>query len=348
MLLAPWLSVLTERSTLRALAVATAVSLPAPAVAYFDMYPPTEIARDAKRLETAVRRIYRIGILPKLTARERAAFDAVRFAFPKPKRDDRSLNFYATWQGGVPTVVMPVLSLKQLEDLTTAYAWLQIKRYSHSTIDLYFAMLSHKLVIDFPGSRYPDILTGLGIPKDALKDKRIDRLSLSLRNEVIAFILLHELGHLLYRHKGYADITKRQAREDELQSDRFALDVLVRTNTPPLGAVLFFQAQAFAMPHRGQFATENEWRTYLNRAATHPLSTERIALMADTFEGPFARRRPSEALTWRSVGSSLRAMKRILENVDQQRCVVATAKAATLADLKPTRKSVGLKSCDQG
>ncbi len=319
--------------------------IPCRAIAYSDMYPPGEIAKDGRRLETAVRKIYRLGVLPKLTRRERQAFANVEFMFPKPKPDDQPLNFYAAWRGGRPTVVMPLLSLKQLEDLTTAYAWLQVKRFSHSTIDLYFAMLRHKLVIDFPGSHYPDILSALGIPKDAHTLPRVDRLSLSLRNEVYAFILLHELGHLLYRHKPYADITKKQARDDELEADRFALDVLVRTNTPPLGAVLFFQAQAYGMPHRGQYETEAEWKTYLNRVATHPLSTERIELLAETFIGPFARRRPNEGRTWRGIGFSVREMSRIIEDVDIQRCVVTTAKKATLAKLKPSRGSVRLDGC---
>ena len=35
-------------------------------------------------------------------------------------------------------------------------------------------------------------------PDDALADKRVDELSLRFRNSAIAFILVHELGHLLF------------------------------------------------------------------------------------------------------------------------------------------------------
>ncbi|MEO1265059.1 MAG: ImmA/IrrE family metallo-endopeptidase [Pseudomonadota bacterium] len=335
------------RPVLEALALGFAMLVQAgpAALAYSDMYPPTEIARDAHRLETAVRKIYRRGLAPALSRRERARLGKIALRFPAPKPDDALLNFYAYTQSGVGHVVMPILSLKQLEDLATAYAWLQVNRKSLSSIDLYFAMLRHKLVIDFPGGRFPDILSALGLPKDAHTQRGVDTLSLSLRNEAFAFIIAHELGHILYRHKPYADITKPQARADELQSDRFALDLLVRTNTPPMGAVLFFQAQAHAMPHRGQFATEAEWTTFLNKAATHPMSTERIALMAGTFSGPLARRRPSEAATWRAIGVGVLKINRILEEVAIQRCIAKTASASSLDDLKPSRAHVGLAGC---
>ena len=316
-----------------------------PADAYGDMYPAAEIAADAKRLETAVRKIFRIGILPSLTREERRKIGKFRIEFPRPTADSELLNFYATRHGDEGVVVMPVLSLKQLEDLTTAYAWLQTEGYSLSTIDLYFAMLRHKLVVDFPNNRFPDILTALGIPKKAHEKPGVDKLSLSLRNEAFAFILLHELGHVLYRHKPYDAVTMAQSRADELQSDSFALDVMVRTNTPPMGAVLFFQAQVYAMPHRGQFSSETAWRKYLDEASTHPLSTDRVALLANAIGGPLVAKRKSEAAIWTFIANGVRRMIPVLEEVPMQRCIQKTAEQATLEDLKPTRKTVGLEVC---
>lgn len=309
------------------------------------MYPPSEIARDGARLATAARKIWSIGLQPALTRTERQRLGPVRFEFPRPRTDDPLMNFYAARDRAGGVIVLPVLSLKALEDLTTAYAWLHTKGHSLSTIDLYYAMLRHRLVIDWSNGRYPDILSALGVPKDAYKLPKVDTMSLALRNEAFAFIIAHEAGHLLYRHKPYRDITTAQARADELQSDRFALDLLVRTSTPPMGAALFFQAQAYHMPHRGEFDSHDAWAAYLKTVSTHPLSTARIDNIANTTATDFARRRPNEAATWRFIGNGFRKIAAILEDVDIQRCIKKTATAATATDLAPTQETVGLEAC---
>ncbi len=313
--------------------------------AYEDMYPPAEIANDAGRLATAVGKIYRLALEPALTAKERRQLGRIEFDFPKPNADSQLLNFYAYRRDGIGRVVMPVLSLKQLEDLTTAYAWLHAKDYSLSTIDTYYAMLRRKLVVDWRNERFPAILPALGVPKLAYKERGIDTTSLALRNEAFAFIMAHELGHLLFRHKPYGQITTEQARADELQSDQFALDLMVRTNTPPMGAVLFFQAQAYSMSHRGEFASPAQWQKYLRTEATHPLSTARIANMAQTFTQTMPKIRPNEAPTWRFIGTKVRDMVPILEDVELQRCIAKTAQRLTIDDLKPRRNHTGLEAC---
>src|SRR4029453_7373226 len=50
---------------------------------------------------------------------------------------------YANDAGSKSIVVMPILSLKVVEDMATAYAWLYQNGMSLGTIDLYFAMLRH-------------------------------------------------------------------------------------------------------------------------------------------------------------------------------------------------------------
>ena len=256
------------------------------------VYPRSVLEKDRKRLETAVRKLFRIGLEPSLNAKEKKALSHVQFHFPYPRPKDYPLNFYAFAKDGRAVVVMPVLSLKMLEDLTTAYAWLHENGYSLSTIDLYFAMLRHRAKADFPGRKYLPPLQALGIPANALDDPKVDANSLSFRNEAFAFILLHELGHVLFKHKGYDEITKAQARADEVQSDRFALDVLGRTGTPPLGAVFFFQAQFYSLPHRGLFKSEAAWEKYMNKAATHPLTGDRLSELARYVDGTLAESRP--------------------------------------------------------
>lgn len=321
---------------LLALALSVMGSAFAHAIELAQMYPRAALEADAQRLETAVRKIYTIGLAPTLTAAERDNLGELTFHFPMPAASDDPLNFYAyRGKDGHAHVVMPILSLKALEDMTTAYAWVQVKGFRHSTIDLYYAMLRHRPAAKFPGGRYPDVLTALGIPPKAYEQPGVDTLSLSLRNEAFAFILTHELGHVLFRHKGYGEITKAQARADEEQSDRFALDVLARSATPPLGAVLYFQAQVYRFRHRGEFASQAAWDDYLMTVSTHPMTASRITAMAAYIAGPLAKKRGAERGVWVGIGQQLGKVALILRDPELQRCIAKVAAKAPFDVLKP-------------
>jgi hypothetical protein len=299
------------------------------------MYTRAELDKAAQRLRVPVTKIYDLGVKPYLSAGERAKLGDFELRFPLPSPGDAVLDFYAAEAGGKPVVVMPVLSLLVAEDMASAYAWLYHNRMSLGSIDLYFSMLRHKPNASWPGGKYPPLLATLGIPANALADKRVDELSLAFRNQIYAFVLVHELGHILYRHKGYDEIARAQARADEVASDRFALDVLARTQTAPLGAVLFFQAQVYSLPHRGEFADRKAWEEYLLKSSTHPLTVDRIAALADYIDGPLARGRVKETALWRSIAFKLRGVVRIMEDEALQRCVERVAKSADLSILKP-------------
>jgi hypothetical protein len=317
---------------------AAAITSAAPARADVKgLYDPADLEKEAPRLRSAVTRIYEGGVKPFLTPDERTKLGDFDLRFPLPSANDAPLDFYADQDRGKPIVVMPVLSLRLLEDMATAYAWLHRKGMSLGTLELYFSMLRHKPRANFPGGRYPPILATLGIPADALDDKLVDANSLAFRNQAFAFILVHELGHILYRHKGYAEISKAEARADEVASDRFALDVLSRTQTPPLGALFFFQAQLYNLPHRGEFPDRRAWEQYLLKSSTHPLTVDRIAAMADYIDGPLARGRVKEAALWRSITADLRKIVREMEDESLQRCMAQVAATADLSLLKPRR-----------
>ncbi len=311
---------------------------PARAQGFDKLYDKQILVKDEPRFRKAIGKIFKLGIIPVLRPKEKKALQNIEFQFPYPKQDDYILNFYAYRDGGRLVVVMPLLSLKMLEDLTTAYAWLHHNKYTYNTIEHYFTMLRYRKVGRFPNARYPMILDALGIPKDALKNPKVDELSLSLRNEAFAFILIHELGHIYFRHRGYNEITTAEARADEMQSDRFALEVLERTRTGPLGAALFFQAQVYSMPHRGEFKTDQQWQAYLHKHATHPLSTERIREMARYISGPLANNRPAnEKYLWVGISELFTKVIKIIEDKDLQQCMAQIARKAPLDILKPQR-----------
>ena len=210
------------------------------------------------------------------------------------------------------------------------------------TIDEYVTMLKYKKPSDFPNGRYPSPLEALQIPKNALENKQVDELSLRFRNTAYAFILLHELGHILYEHKGYDGISRQQARQHEEMADQFALDVLERTKTIPMGAVLFFQAQAYFMPNKGQLMaegvikTEADWQDYLNQNITHPLTTQRLNKMA-VYLNQASRRNTygKDSQFVQYLSQQLIKISDILAIEDLQGCMAVVAFRSDLSNLAP-------------
>ncbi len=298
------------------------------------LYPKAELEKDRARLSRAVTKIFEIGLKPHLKPAELRGLGKVELVFPMPRPDDDVLNFYAGRVEGTATVVLPVQSMKLLEDLTTAFAWLYVEKRGFGPLDLYFSMMRHKPEKAWGPQGPRPILQALGVPANVLKNPKVDKLALGLRNEAYAFLMMHELGHVLFEHKPVSDITPAQARADEKQSDAFALEVLARASTPPMGAVLFFQAQIYALPHRGEFKSNKAWSEYLDTASTHPLSADRIRAMSQMMWRALPRGRPAEAGIWRDIGRRLETMVETLEDVELHNCLVKVAQKSPLSLLR--------------
>jgi Peptidase U49 len=214
------------------------------------------------------------------------------------------LNFYALPNRN--TIIFPVFSLKFLDDLCTAYAWLQVKGYGLETVSEYTAILFFG---NPPPGGFPQPLKALGIPEDALKDPKVDELALGHFVTARTFILLHEMGHLLYDHNA---TSSDESIRNEQQADRFAGEVMQRTPLPPLGMLIWFLADA-------------HWTGFPPQRGTHPLSGERVVALADHIENP-------------GLANELRRLgKEFLDDPDIRAGFVATGKAGDLAALAPRR-----------
>jgi hypothetical protein len=269
------------------------------------------------RYSRSMERILGEGILPRLSEKERRALTGVKIELPL--RDDVLINFYAEER----TVVLPVSALKLLDDLSIAYAWLWANNYQLEPVEEYVAMLKHKKTADFPGGRYPPPLVALKIPPTALQDRRVDELSLRLFNSARAFVLAHELAHIYYGHGG-------RSLANEEQADQFAMDVMRRTSTVPMGVVLFFQATAL-------------W--FRDGPANHPLNGQRLRVLArrlDGMAGDFAqpgRGAADDTERIRFIGRGLERVADYLDDTDLQRCVAESASRASPAILRPRARS---------
>lgn len=202
-------------------------------------------------------------------------------------------------------IVFPVYSLKFLEDLCIAYAWLQINGYSLETISEYTAILKYG---DAPTGGFPPPLEALGIPADALKNSEVDDLALGHFVTARLFIMLHELGHAFHRHQA----PTTDPIGDEQDADRFAIDVMQRTPLPPLGILVFFMADA-----HWTAASPNEY-------ISHPPSGQRIQALAGAVEDP-------------TLAYKFEELGKLVDDPDIRTGFVATGKAGNFASLQPRR-----------
>lgn len=217
------------------------------------------------------------------------------------------LNFYVPRNRNI--IVLPVFSLKFLDDLCTAYGWLQVKGYSLETVSEYTAILAYGKP---PSGGFPAPLKALGIPEHALNEPQVDELALGHFVTARTFILLHELGHILKGHNAREPRTRDESVHDEQEADRFAAEVMHRTPLPPLGMLVWFLADA-------------HWSGFPPQRGTHPLSGERVRALADHIDDP-------------GLAEQLRRLgKEFLDDPDIRAGFVATGKAGDLAAMAPRR-----------
>lgn len=283
-----------------------ALALPAAATQEWSgLYDRDTLDYWGKRYALSTQKILDEVIRPALLSDEKRRLAHIRLDMPiYADGNMRPLAFYKPYNDS--RVVMPVFSQKFLDDLCTAYAWLQINGYSLETISDYTAMLRYGKALDSPAFAP---LKALSIPDNALKNPQVDELALGHFVTARAFILLHEFGHAYYSHHGG---TAAQSRKNEEEADRFASKVMARTSLPPLGSLVFFMADA-------------SWAGYSTSAQdTHPLSGARLRALAGQVED-------------RGLAQGLGTLAALLDDADIRTGFAAVGKAATLDSLKPRR-----------
>jgi len=202
------------------------------------------------------------------------------------------------------SIVFPVFSLKFLDDLCTAYAWLQVRGYSLETISEYTAIIAY----GDRNQKIPAPLDVLGIPKDAReRDSAISELALGHFVTARTFLLAHEIAHAMYRHK---PVSSEVSIANETEADRFAAALMSRTPLPPLGILVFFMADA-------------HWSGYPT-GTTHPLTGRRVIALSDYVSDPVL------ALKFRRLGE-------LLDDEDIRDGFAKTGNASDLGALHPRR-----------
>lgn len=255
---------------------ATATQQPAWAVE-LPVYDDAVLAEWQQRYPHGILGNFREVMLPRMDPEERRALETVRFRFPlhMPGREPFAFAADSVNQ----TIFMSIQSLKFLDDMSVASAWLDRNGYAQDSIYNYLTMLRHWRAPTPP----PAIFETLCIPDDALADTDVDSLSQKTFATAIVFIVLHELGHIYLDHRGYDGITAAQARSNERDADAYALRMLARIGDVPLGVVNLFMIMSYLHESRTDFSSDRAHALRL-AARTHPLSTERLNSFADALE----------------------------------------------------------------
>jgi IrrE N-terminal-like domain len=300
-----------------------------------ELYPEEILASDRPRFEQRLRQIFRHGLWDFLDGPEKQALADAELRFPLIGAHRHLFDFYAGAERGRPTIWLPVLSLKVIEDLSVAWAWRQVHGYSLEPFDEYVAMLKYRAPADFAGGRYPEPLVALGVPAEiSQQEPAVDDLSLRLRNSAWAFVLAHEMGHLLYRHPGNTTVDPATSQRHEREADQFALDLLARSETIPMGAVLWFQATVGYFPNRADFATDAAFLDW-QQQATHPVNPGRLQSLALALERAAGDSLdPTQAEVLRFIATRLATIAETLAEPDMQRLIALRAVQGDPEDLK--------------
>ncbi|WP_026960608.1 phage exclusion protein Lit family protein [Aliagarivorans taiwanensis] len=268
---------------------------------YSAMYSASELKRVSEVYGANIEAVLYDDLRPHLTQDELALLARVRLYQPWERTED-PFEFAADSAQGI--ILIPAFSVKFLDDLAIATAWFERFNCDKQAIFDYLAAL------DFSTQPLDAPLKALGVPDKAyLLDEYVDDVWQKLLKSALGFILLHELGHVHFRHKGYGQLSAEQAQRQEAQSDAFALAILRRVHLPPMGMALWFSAVAVRDPLSAGSPRQ-----------THPLSAQRLRAIAEAL-----RDRPEDFI---EAGNRDRWDANTINDISKQFDVIAD----TLAD----------------
>jgi hypothetical protein len=178
------------------------------------------------------------------------------------------------------SIVIPIDSVKFLDDLSVAYAWLIVNGYDIGMIFDYLSYLHKTLLYQIPRQVSP--LTALQIPGNAADSPAVSELSQEILEGALTWILSYHLGHLYYGHHVY-NFDPSHNWNNTVEADHFALDIMRRLKRLPYGVVLLFQISAATFLTRSDFDNDEDWKSYLARLTTLPLK-DRLSEIADYLE----------------------------------------------------------------
>lgn len=228
------------------------------------IYTEFELQQAAQLYSRNLQGIWLQDLGGELTQDERQVARQIDLLLPLVGQHGHPFDFYA--DPGRLEVTIPILSVKFMDDLSIALAWLETRGCDTQSAFDYISMLRYQSADSLPNRRFQPPRLALGVPDNVLSNATIDDLSQKILKSAIYFIMAHELAHVLYEHASYASISPDVAQQQEMEADFFALNLMRRISVPPVGIVFFFSATSRIDP---------------DHLRTHPLSSQRVQAVAD-------------------------------------------------------------------
>lgn len=289
-------------------------------------------------------------IEPVLMKKELAVLQDViqdeKLEYPRNGEEGEPFGYYAKVEERC--IVIPLFSIKFLDDLATAAAWLHVNGNTIETLPEYLAMLKYREANGFLDGRYPTPLEGLHIPEDALENPEVDELARKLLKTAVIYVLGRELG-FLYFAAPYLERPGLQAERSDLmlKSDAFAMELMRRIAVLPNNLTFYLTAQTYWTPNRSDFRNEKAYLEYLNNAPEFALFPDRLYHIADLMvrgKEDYARQQDDKLASAMQIEQGAREifmLAEILESESLQKEIKQTAQSWTIDDLQPVPSEGG-------
>jgi Peptidase family M48 len=246
------------------------------------LYDDTTLNAAFNRYSANIQGMWAADLVGKLPPEERGILAEVRLALPLIGVHKHPFDYYAL--PGQRLIVIPILSVKFWDDVSTAHAWLMNRKCSEQAIFDYMALLRYGDVETMAGGHLPTPLAALGVPNDALKNAWVYDVSGKTLKSTIFFLMAHEAGHVIYQNRPHQKTSANPVQMQEMQADSYALDVMQRVGVTPQALAFFFMSSSWFDPVPSDFPSIEEYAAYQREVATHPLSAERLSAIADRLE----------------------------------------------------------------
>jgi hypothetical protein len=301
------------------------------------LYDLASLSQAAKTYTPNLRGMWQEDFLARLSKAERRRAGDVVLDVPLWGQGRSPLTFYALVSQR--RVVIPIASIKFLDDLAVAFSYYQAHRCDMGLVSDYVAAL--RVQSPQPAGAPLDVL---GVPASALQDEWVNDVAMKALKSNVFFVLAHEFAHVMYRHQGYAQLTARQAQDQEMAADDFALDVMRRIGVAPIAGGQFFLLTSRLERPPADFHDPAAYAAYQQEQMTHPLSTARLDNLAAGIEAhvaEFARSEPHPEAVAAMLGQAASQLRAIARTLDEHPMRDFLDRQARNLDVRTLRTACG-------
>ena len=280
------------------------------------LYDAATLEQWKARYEVSTKRILDQVIWPVLTAQEKQQLAGARLDFPLYSEIDKAnpLSFYAPGDG---RVVMPVLSLKFLDDLCTDVC-VAADQWLRAGDDL--RIHRDARVQGFPFGALSAAAAGAAYPAQCVAGSPGRRTrARPFRDGAHVPASPRARSHLLPAYLGHdRAIASERGAGGSIRGERDAPDAAATERQP---GVLHGRCPLVGV---SVGYTDAQWQEHLKRTGTHPLTGQRLHTLA-------------RQIRERDLASFMDQLATMLDDPDVQAGIIATAKASDESMLAPRR-----------